>query len=404
MAYGMLSVSTSEQLQCHLRAESKQRSLVVRRHNVLPKASSPSSKPEPDHSQTNDMVSKADSVVRASMVRGLHGGSDDGGRFKLGLAEALDKLRMTSLLLADLYFNKLAPSVGPKFNLASAIGHLSALKELLNEPGNHDLIKPLLLNFNDEDEDTDDEVEEVKSIMIDEDWMNVPIVFLLIRAGDFSEEAIMVRTEVEGYLVRRIHVDEGASIEIMYEHCFNMLHLALRYDWSAKKNYQAYPQRQSISHASQSEEKSVLRKKSQVITQEAAEWLKAGIIRLVRYPTWISNPVLAKKVDGSWRMCIDFKNINSACPKDYYPLPAIDRKIGSVMGFSFKCFLDAYKGYHQVQMVEDDEEKMAFYTDQGPFCYTKNVVRPQERQGNIPKIGRRGIQVTNKAKLGSLCG
>ncbi|GJR52188.1 reverse transcriptase domain-containing protein [Tanacetum coccineum] len=111
--------------------------------------------------------------------------------------------------------------------------------------------------------------------------------------------------------------------------------------------------------------------KSRVITEEVAEWLKAGIVRSVKYPTWISNPVLVKKADESWQMCIDFKNINPVCPKDYYPLPEIDSKIEAVMGFPFKCFLDAYKGYHQVQMVEEDEEKTAFYTDQGTYCYTK---------------------------------
>ncbi|GJR81872.1 reverse transcriptase domain-containing protein [Tanacetum coccineum] len=70
-------------------------------------------------------------------------------------------------------------------------------------------------------------------------------------------------------------------------------------------------------------------------------------------------------------MCIDFKNLNAACPKDYYPLPEIDLKIEAVMGHPFKCFLDAYKGYHQIQMSEEDEEKTAFYTDQGTYCYVK---------------------------------
>ncbi|GKD23949.1 reverse transcriptase domain-containing protein [Tanacetum coccineum] len=64
-------------------------------------------------------------------------------------------------------------------------------------------------------------------------------------------------------------------------------------------------------------------------------------------------------------------NNSSACPKDYYSLPDIDEKIESVVGFRYKCFLDAYKGYHQVQIAQDDEEKMAFYTDQGTYCYTK---------------------------------
>nr|GEW58961.1 reverse transcriptase domain-containing protein [Tanacetum cinerariifolium] len=83
------------------------------------------------------------------------------------------------------------------------------------------------------------------------------------------------------------------------------------------------------------------------------------------------NPVLVKKGDGSWRMCIDFKNINSAYPKDYYPLPEIDLKIESVMGFPLKCLLDADKGYHQVRMDKEYKEKIAFFTDQGIYCYTK---------------------------------
>ncbi|GJV51801.1 reverse transcriptase domain-containing protein [Tanacetum coccineum] len=70
-------------------------------------------------------------------------------------------------------------------------------------------------------------------------------------------------------------------------------------------------------------------------------------------------------------MCVDFKDLNKACPKDGYPLPEIDWKVESLCGFPFKCFLDAYKGYHQIQMAEEDEEKTAFITNQGIFCYTK---------------------------------
>nr|GEU46864.1 reverse transcriptase domain-containing protein [Tanacetum cinerariifolium] len=73
----------------------------------------------------------------------------------------------------------------------------------------------------------------------------------------------------------------------------------------------------------------------------------------------------------SWRMCVDFKDLNKACSKDGYPLPEIDWKVESLCGFPFKCFLDAYKGYHQIKMAEEDEEKIAFITNQGIFCYTK---------------------------------
>nr|GEV08323.1 reverse transcriptase domain-containing protein [Tanacetum cinerariifolium] len=63
-----------------------------------------------------------------------------------------------------------------------------------------------------------------KTTMTYEGWMNVPIIFPPIPARDLSEEALVVEAKVKGYLVQRIHIDEGASIEIMFEHCFNMLH------------------------------------------------------------------------------------------------------------------------------------------------------------------------------------
>ncbi|GJR22170.1 hypothetical protein Tco_0970697 [Tanacetum coccineum] len=115
--------------------------------------------------------------------------------------------------------------------------------------------------------------------------------------------------------------------------------------------------------------------KSMPIIKEVEEWVKVGIVRPVRYPTWISNPILVKKVDDTWRMRIDFKNINSACLKDYYPLPEIDLIIEPMMRFRFNCFLDAYKGYHQIQMFEEDKEKTSFYTDQRTYCYTKMSFR-----------------------------
>nr|GEV72806.1 hypothetical protein [Tanacetum cinerariifolium] len=57
--------------------------------------------------------------------------------------------------------------------------------------------------------------------------------------------------------------------------------------------------------------------------------------------------------------------------EDCYPLPEIDWKVESLYGYPFKCFLDAYKGYHQIQLTESDEEKTAFHTGQGVYCYTK---------------------------------
>ncbi|GJU54534.1 reverse transcriptase domain-containing protein [Tanacetum coccineum] len=111
--------------------------------------------------------------------------------------------------------------------------------------------------------------------------------------------------------------------------------------------------------------------RNKAIQEEVEKLVDAGIIKEVHYHSWLSNPVMVKKHDGGYRMCVDFKDLNKAFPQDAYPLPEIDWKVESLCGSPFKCFLDACKGYHQIKMAEEDEEKTAFITSQGIFCYTK---------------------------------
>ena len=97
--------------------------------------------------------------------------------------------------------------------------------------------------------------------------------------------------------------------------------------------------------------------------------LKAGFIKEVNYPDWISNVVLVKKANGKWRMCIDFKKLNKACPKDSYPLPRIDQLVDATSGHELLTFMDAFSGYNQIRMASEDEEKTAFITNRGLYCY-----------------------------------
>ena len=62
----------------------------------------------------------------------------------------------------------------------------------------------------------------------------------------------------------------------------------------------------------------------QVVTDEVTKLLAAILIREVHYPEWLTNVVLVKKANGKWRMCVDFTDLNKACPKDSFPLPRID--------------------------------------------------------------------------------
>ncbi|KAJ4769499.1 Pol-polyprotein [Rhynchospora pubera] len=105
------------------------------------------------------------------------------------------------------------------------------------------------------------------------------------------------------------------------------------------------------------------------VQDEVDRLFKAGAIREVEYPRWLANPVLVRKSNGKWRMCIDYTDLNKACPKKPFPLPSIDAMIDSTAGFKYLSFMDAYSGYNQIQMHPDDKEKTSFVTEEGLFCY-----------------------------------
>lgn len=99
--------------------------------------------------------------------------------------------------------------------------------------------------------------------------------------------------------------------------------------------------------------------------------LEAGVIREVQFSEWLSNPVLIKKANGKWRMCIDFTALNKACPRDPFPLPHIDQLVNSTAGCELLSFLDAYSSYHQVWLHPEDEAKTSFVTPDGVYCYVR---------------------------------
>lgn len=68
-------------------------------------------------------------------------------------------------------------------------------------------------------------------------------------------------------------------------------------------------------------------------------------------------------------MCVDYTDLNKACPKDPFPLPNIDKLVDSSSGFRTLSFLDAYSGYNQILMFPLGQKKTAFITDKAIFCY-----------------------------------
>nr|GEV88570.1 hypothetical protein [Tanacetum cinerariifolium] len=362
-----------------------------------------------------------------------------------------------------------------------------------------------------------------------ENWMNSPITFPPILSDEVSDEPLIIEAEVEGYLVRRVFVDQDAALQVMFEHCFRNLcptiqarltqthtelvgfsgeqllpmrkielevmfgseglsrRTTMRFtvvqasspyniilgrtgmrelraissttyammkfptprgistlvpdgmrflnadSWKfssacrfqlinlLKENKDVFawqpsdmagiPRRISQhslnvnpSIAPMPQKRRVLGpEKSEAVTKEVKEWVKA--VRPVRYPTWISNPVLVKKADDTWRMCIDFKNLNSACPKDYYPLPEIDMKIEAVMGSNLPEDGEGHDNGHRGDLRQSEEgqheakSKKMLIRSEGmkiPRVHGHlrgNPSQPQENEGSgryaIPKNPKR---------------
>ncbi|KAA0054151.1 uncharacterized protein E6C27_scaffold131G00750 [Cucumis melo var. makuwa] len=94
-----------------------------------------------------------------------------------------------------------------------------------------------------------------------------------------------------------------------------------------------------------------------------------GFICEVKYPTWIANIVPVREKNGQLRVCVNFRDLNNACPKDDFPLPIKEIMVDATTGHEALSFMDGSSGYNQIQMDLSDEEMTAFRTSKGIYCY-----------------------------------
>uniref|UniRef100_A0A2N9GEB7 RNA-directed DNA polymerase n=1 Tax=Fagus sylvatica TaxID=28930 RepID=A0A2N9GEB7_FAGSY len=116
------------------------------------------------------------------------------------------------------------------------------------------------------------------------------------------------------------------------------------------------------------------------ITQEVKKLLAAGFIKPIQHPRWLSNIVPVKKKNGQIRCCVDFRNLNKACPKDEFPLPNMDLLIDSAAGHAMFSFMDGFSGYNQIRMSTRDAEKTAFRTPIEIEDYVDDIVVKSKRR------------------------
>ena len=128
---------------------------------------------------------------------------------------------------------------------------------------------------------------------------------------------------------------------------------------------------------------------SDVVKKEVLKLLEAGIIYQISDSEWVS-PVhvvpkkggitvmenekgehVAKRTEGGWRMCIDYRKLNKATRKDHFPLPFIDQMLERLARHSCFCYLDGYSGFFQIPIHPEDQEKTTFTCPYGTFAYRR---------------------------------
>ena len=127
----------------------------------------------------------------------------------------------------------------------------------------------------------------------------------------------------------------------------------------------------------------------EVVRKEVLKWLNAGFIYAISDSPWVSPVhVVPKKVGFTvirneknelipirtvigWRVCIDYRKLNTATRKDHFPLPFIDQMLDRLAGHPHFCFLDGYSCYNQISIAPEDQEKTTFTCPYGTFAFRR---------------------------------
>ena len=127
----------------------------------------------------------------------------------------------------------------------------------------------------------------------------------------------------------------------------------------------------------------------EVVRKEVLKWLNAGFIYAISDSSWVSpihvvpkkggfivirnekNELIPTRTMTGWRVCIDYRKINTATRNDHFPLPFIDQMLDKLAGHPHFCFLDGYSGYNQIAIALEDQEKTTFICPFGTFAFRR---------------------------------
>jgi hypothetical protein len=110
-------------------------------------------------------------------------------------------------------------------------------------------------------------------------------------------------------------------------------------------------------------------RKAKTIKAKVEKLLKVSFIYPVQLTQWVSNLVMVKKNQGTVCVCMDFCDLNKACPKDNFPTPFIEQIVDECAGYEVFSFMDDFSGYNHIQIKPEDQHKTAFICLCGTFSY-----------------------------------
>ena len=108
----------------------------------------------------------------------------------------------------------------------------------------------------------------------------------------------------------------------------------------------------------------------EAVRSEVRRLREARAIREAFFPEWLVNTMVVKEKNGKWRVCVDFTDLNLACPKNLFPMPKIDQLVDATYGHLRMSFLDAFQGYHQIPLAPKDQGKTTFISLDANYHYT----------------------------------
>nr|GEU61012.1 reverse transcriptase domain-containing protein [Tanacetum cinerariifolium] len=256
------------------------------------------------------------------------------------------------------------------------------------------------------------------------------ITFPSLATSSGTERPLVIEAKISGHMIHRMYMDGGSSTEVLYEHCFNRLRPKVKNQvvpattsltgfsgetiWplgqlrllvtigDADHSTRAWMNFMIVRMLKFPTDEGIVTIRSTIlipaecamVTASSKEIPKEAAVRHenfkvalhLNFPdqepsdmTGVSRSVAEHRLNiregyspvRQKKRGQALERAKAIQVEDCYPLPEIDWKVESLCGYHFKCFLDAYKGYHQIQLVESDEEKTAFHTGQGVYCYTK---------------------------------